>query len=314
MLVYTVKRLGLAVLIVLSALTMLFIGIQFVPGDPISLALGPRASPETVAYYVQKMGLDDPAHVRLGLFLGHMLQGDLGQDVLTDRPVLDMILEELPYTLSLAVVSLGWAVLVAVPLGCLSAIRPNTILDRITGFIAIGTITIPTFLVGIWGLLLFAVTLKWLPVIGAGDPGDPVDQMVHIILPALAIGSSWVGYIARVVRATMLEVMNENYIRAARAFGLRENVIVYRYALKVAILPVITLLGMGFGHLLSGALLAEIIFTRPGIGTLAYEAISNRNFPVVQGALVITTLFYVLATLCTDLIVAWLDPRVREAL
>jgi peptide/nickel transport system permease protein len=188
------------------------------------------------------------------------------------------------------------------------------VLDRITGVLSVGTIAIPSFLVSIWALLLFALTLGWLPAIGAGDPGDPRDQALHLILPAFAVGLSWVGYLARMVRASMLEVMGEPYIRSAHAFGLPPNRVVYGYALRVAILPTITLIGMGFSGLLSGAVFAEIIFARPGVGKLIFDAVNARNFPVVQGAVLVTTAFYIVITLVSDLVVAWLDPRVRETL
>ncbi|WP_420349387.1 ABC transporter permease [Pelagibius sp.] len=312
--VYALKRVGLAVLIVLSALFLLFVGVQFIPGDAVTLALGPKASPEAVARYTEKMGLDDPVVVQFLIFIGNALQGDLGQDILSGRDVTLMVLEEFPYTLALALAGLGWAVAVGVPLGCLSAVWPNSWADRITGVLAVGTSTIPSFLVAIWSLLIFAIALKWLPVIGAGEPGNLTDQLRHLILPAFAVGLGWVGYLARMVRASMLEVLGENYIKAARAFGLPTRTVIYRYALKVAILPIITLIGLGFGGMLNGAVFAEIIFTRPGLGTLAYEAVLARNFPVVQGTLLVVAGLYVLTMLTTDLVIAWLDPRVRESL
>jgi peptide/nickel transport system permease protein len=219
-----------------------------------------------------------------------------------------------PSTLILAAVALFWAALLGIPLGCISAVRPNSWFDRVTGVLSVATIAIPSFLVSIWSLLVFAVILRWLPVIGAGEPGDLADQAYHLILPAFAVGLSWVGYLARMVRASMLEVMNETYIRAAHAFGLEPRTVVFRYALKVAILPTITLIGIGFGGLLSSALFAEIIFTRPGVGKLIYDMVMSRNFPVVQGAVLIITGVYVLINLGADLVVAWLDPRVRSSL
>ncbi|MFQ5549516.1 MAG: ABC transporter permease, partial [Woeseia sp.] len=185
---------------------------------------------------------------------------------------------------------------------------------RITGVLSVGTIAIPSFLVSIWALLIFAVTLRWLPAIGAGEPGDLGDQAIHLILPAFAIGLAWVGYLARMVRASMLEVMGENYIRSARAFGLRPNKIVYGYAMRVAILPTITLIGMGFGGLISSTVFAEIIFARPGIGKLIFDAVMARNFPIVQGAVLVATALYILIVLFSDLLIAWFDPRVRESL
>ena len=151
-------------------------------------------------------------------------------------------------------------------------------------------------------------------MIGAGEIGDPLDQATHLILPSFAVGLGWVGYIARLARASMLEVMNENYVRAAWAFGLKSNTVIYRYALKVAVLPTITMIGIGFGHLLSGTVFAEIIFARPGIGKLIFDMVMSRNFPVVQGAVMVTAAMYVITTLVADLMVAWLDPRVRESL
>lgn len=314
MLLYLAKRIGLSVLIIVLAILALFSMLNLVPGDPISIALGPRATPEIQAAYAAKMHLDKPVVTQFFIFLGNVIQGDLGTDVLSNRSVTKTLLEQLPYTITLAVASLGWAVMLGIPIGCLSAVRPNTWLDRIIGVISIGTIAIPSFLVSIWAILIFAIYLGWLPVIGAGDKGDILDQIQHLILPALAVGLGWVGYLARMVRASMLEVMGENYVRSARAFGLRTRTVVFRYALKVAILPTITLIGVGFGALLSGTVFAEIIFARPGVGKIIYDMVLARNFPVVQGAVLVTVSLYVLVTFLADIAVSLLDPRVRESL
>ncbi|MGD8658340.1 MAG: ABC transporter permease [Desulfobacterales bacterium] len=311
---YALKRAGLAIIIVTVAVLLLFSLLHMIPGDPISIALGPRATPEIIERYTEKMHLNDPIVVQFFIFLKNAATGDLGVDVFSERSVARIVGEQLPYTLILAVVGLGWAVLLGIPLGCISAVRPNSLLDRITGLLSVGTIAVPSFLVSIWALLIFAIHLKWLPVIGAGESGDIMDQIHHLILPAFAVGLGWVGYLARLVRASMLEVMGENYIRAARSFGLSQRTVIYRYALKVAILPTITLIGIGFGNLLAGAVYAEIIFARPGIGKLIYDMVMSRNFPVIQGAVLITTALYVLITLFADLMVAWMDPRVRESL
>jgi peptide/nickel transport system permease protein len=311
---YLLKRLGLSVVIVLSALLVLFLLLHLIPGDPARIALGPRATPEVIARYAERAGLDKPVLVQFWIYFTNALSGDLGVDVFSQRSVAKIVLEGLPSTLILAAVSLFWSALIGIPLGCLSAIRPNSWFDRLTGIISVSTIAIPSFLVAIWSLLVFAVMLRWLPAIGGGEPGDLLDQLRHLILPAFAVGLGWVGYLARMVRASMLEVMNENYIRAAYAFGLTQRTVVFRYALKVAVLPTITLIGIGFSGLLSGAVFAEIIFTRPGVGKLIYDMVMNRNFPVVQGAVLITTAVYALITLFADLLVAWLDPRVRDSL
>lgn len=311
---YLSKRLLLSVAIILMAILVLFSMLHMIPGDPVSIALGPRATPEVQAAYAARMHLDKPLFYQFLIFIGNVLQGDFGTDVFSGRPVSQTLAEQLPFTIILAVTALGWSALIGIPLGCFSAIRPNTWIDRLTGILSVGTIAVPSFLVSIWAILVFSITLRWLPVIGAGDEGDIVDQIRHLILPAFAVGLGWVGYLARMVRASMLEVMSENYIRSARAFGLRSRTVIFRYALRVAVLPTITLIGIGFGGLLSGTVFAEIIFARPGIGKIIYDMVLARNFPVVQGAVLATIALYVIVTLISDLIISWLDPRVRDSL
>lgn len=314
MLIYLVKRIALSAAVVAAVVLVLFSLLHLIPGDPATIALGPRATPEAVQRYSEKMHLHEPVVVQFLVYVRNVATGDLGVDVFSDRSVAVIVMDRMGFTLALVAASLGWAVLIGIPLGCLSATRPNTMLDRLTAVISVGTIAIPSFLVSIWALLLFAITLRWLPAIGAGEPGDTWDQLAHLVLPAFAVGLSWVGYLARMVRASMLEVLGESYIRAAHAFGLPPRRVVYRYALRVAILPTITLVGMGFSGLLSGAVFAEIIFSRPGVGKLIFDSVMARNFPVVQGAVMLTTVLYIGITLFSDLLISWLDPRVRESL
>ncbi len=314
MLTYAIHRIGLAVVIVFLVIFVLFVMIHFIPGDPVAIALGPRATPEIEARFIEKMRLNEPIHIQFFAFLSGVAQGDLGADIFSERPVTTIIFEALPFTMILAAVAMGWSATLGIFLGCVSAAKPNSWIDRITGVLSVGTITVPSFVVSLYALILFAVYLKWLPVIGAGEPDDFLDQVSHLILPAFAVGLGWVGYVARMVRASMLEVIGENHIRAARSFGLPQRIVVYRYALKVAILPTITLLGIGFGNLLSGAVFAEIIFSRPGIGKLIYDMVMTRNFPVVQGGVLITAVLYVATTLFADLLAASLDPRIRKSL
>lgn len=314
MLLYLAKRLGLCVAVICTVVLVLFSLLHLIPGDPATIALGPRATPETVARYAAKMHLDQPIWRQFLIYIGNAATGDLGVDVFSDRPVTKIIGERLGFTLVLVSAGMGWAMALGIPLGCLAAVKPNSWLDRVTGVLSVGTIAVPSFLVSIWALLFFAVHLRWLPAIGAGEPGDLGDQALHLILPAFAIGLSWVGYLARMVRASMLEVMSENYIRSARAFGLRPRRVVFGYALRLAILPTITLIGMGFGAMISSTVFAEIIFARPGIGKLIFDSVMARNFPVVQGAVVVATALYILVVLFSDILIAWLDPRVRESL
>lgn len=314
MLVYIAKRLALSVVIVSVAMALLFAMIYVVPGDPASVALGPRATEAMRETLRARMGLDQPVWVQFWNFFLSAWTGDLGQEVLSNRPVLTVVMEQLPFTLALIAGGISWAVALGIPLGCWAAVQRGSLADRIVGVMSVAVIAVPSFVVAIYALLIFAVALRWLPAIGAGEPGDLGDQLIHLILPSLAVGIGWVGYIARLIRASMLEVLEESHIRTARAFGLPDGMITYRYALPIAILPTVTLLGVGIGQMLSSAVFAEIVFARPGVGKLVYDAILTRNFPVVTGAVLVTTILFVLLNLAADLIVGALDPRVRSSL
>ncbi len=314
MLNYSLKRLGLAVLIVSVAMWLLFTMIYLIPGDPAAVALGPRATDAMREALRVKMGLDQPVWVQFWNFFIHAWQGDLGNEVLSDRPVAQVVLEQLPSTLALIAGGMVWSVALGIPLGCWSAVKRGSLADRVIGVFSVAVIAVPSFVIAIYALLVFAVSLRWLPAIGAGEPGHLGDQLVHLILPSLAVGLGWVGYIARMVRASMLEVLEASHIRTARAFGLPDRQITYQYALLIAILPTVTLLGVGIGQMLSSAVFAEIVFARPGVGKLVYDAILTRNYPLVTGAVLVTTVLFILINLVADLVVGYLDPRVRSRL
>jgi len=307
-----VLRRGLASLLILwLAVSLLFAMIHMVPGDPATVLLGPRATPELKAQLARRMGLDRPLLVQLGMFYAGVAHGDLGVDPFSDRQVADIVFEQLPATLVLVLAAIGGASLLGIPLGCFSAIRRNSLLDRLTAVMSVAFIAVPSFVVALYLLLWLAVKWRWFPAIGAGEAGDYGDQLRHLVLPAIALGLGWVGYIARLVRASMLEVLEENHIRTARAFGLPERTVIVHYALRIALLPTVTILGLGIGSMLSGALFAEIVFSRPGIGKLLYEAVLTRNYPIVMGSVLVTTGFFVLSTLASDVANALLDPRLR---
>ena len=314
MFLYLVKRLLLGLLIVVFAVTLLFVMIHMVPGDPARILLGPRATPEMITTISAQMGLDKPLPIQILKFFGNLLRGDMGMDVITNRPVATIVFGQLPYTLWLIFTAIIGAMLIGIPLGCYSALHRNSLADRITGVISVACITAPAFVVALYSLLIFAVTLKWFPAVGAGEKGQFWDQVSHLVMPAFAIGLSWVGYLSRLVRASMLEVLGDNHIRTARAYGLRENTVVYQYALKLAVLPTVTVIGVGMGFLLSAALFTEIVFSRPGIGKLIYDSITTRNYPVVMGSVLISTILFVISTTLSDLVNAWLDPRIRASL
>jgi peptide/nickel transport system permease protein len=309
-----VKRVLLGLLIVVFAVTLLFCMIHMVPGDPARILLGPRATPEMITTISAQMGLDKPLPVQILKFFGNLLRGDMGMDVITNRPVATIVFGQLPYTLWLIFTAIIGAMLIGIPLGCYSALHRNSLADRITGIISVACITAPAFVVALYSLLIFAVALRWFPAVGAGEKGQFWDQVNHLVMPAFAIGLSWVGYLSRLVRASMLEVLGDNHIRTARAYGLRENTVVYQYALKLAVLPTVTVIGVGMGFLLSAALFTEIVFARPGIGKLIFDSITTRNYPVVMGSVLISTIMFVISTTLSDLVNAWLDPRIRAAL
>lgn len=312
MIAYAARRVGLALLVVAVVVVVLFVLIHLVPGDPARVALGPRATAATIADFRARMGLDQPLPIQIVRFFQALAAGDLGMDVLTGRPVASIIASQLPYTLALIACSLGWAVLVGVPLGCLAALDRGGVFDRVSGIVSVSVIAMPSFLVAIYALLLFAIAWHLLPAIGAGQ--GFFDQLRHLLLPSLALGLGWVGYIARLVRSSMLEALGENHIRTARAFGLPPARIVLVYALRLAIPPTVTVLGLGVGQMLSAAVFAEIVFARPGVGKLIYNSVLARDYPVVAGTVLVTALLYVLVNLLADLVVAWLDPRARRGL
>lgn len=309
MLSFALRRFALAGLILLVAVTVMFLMIRAVPGDPVMIMLGPRATPELQARLMAELALDQPIWKQLLIFYGNLLQGDLGIDVFSGRSVTDIVFNQLPYTLELIFAAILWSATLGIALGAYAAAHPNTLIDRIAAALSVSFVAAPAFVVALLSLLFFAVYLQWFPAIGVGD--GFVDRMHHLVLPAFAIGLSWVGYVARLVRASMLEVMGENHIRTARAFGLAERRIVMIYALRIAILPVVTVIGVGMGFLLSAAVFAEIVFARPGLGKLVIDSITTRNYPIVMGSVLISTGLFVASTAIADLINAWLDPRAR---
>jgi peptide/nickel transport system permease protein len=285
--------------------------VHIVPGDPARTILGPRASPELMAKVRSSMDLDKPVLVQVRNFIWTVLHGSLGTDIFTGRPIEMLIGAVLPHTIILAFSSLGLAVLIGIPLGVYSATHPDSWLDRVTALLSISFITIPSYVAGLFLLLLFAVELRVMPAIGLGKDGDLVDYIRHLILPATALAVTWVGYLARLVRASLLEVLNENYIRAARAAGLSPRLVRYKYALKNALIPTVAVLGVGLGNLMGGAVFVEIIFGRPGMGKLIFDAIGSRNYPIVRGGVLVVAFLFVLANLMADLVYTYLDPRIQ---
>ena len=311
MLQYAFQRVLLALAIIFVAISALFTIMITLPGDPTTVLLGPRATPELRAAFRVSMGLDDPVLVQIANFWGRILSGDMGTDYNRNRPVAEAVFSALPHTMALVFGAIFWSATLGILLGAFSADNRNSWLDRVSGVLSVGFIAAPSFVVALYSLLLFSVMLRWFPTIGAGEPGDLGSRLYHLALPSFAIGLAWVGYVARIVRASMLETLGENYIRTARAFGLTRRKVIYNYALRVAILPAVQVLGVGIGGMLSSAVFAEIVFSRPGIGSLIYDSVSGRNYPVVMGAMLVAIGFFVTCALIADLVNAALDPRQR---
>ena len=314
MIVFVARRVGLGVAILMVVALMLFAMMHLIPGDPTVVALGPRSTPEMRLAFREMMGLDRPLYEQFGLFLGRLAAGDLGTDLWSRRPVALMVFEMLPFTVTLALTSLVWAVGLGVVLGAVAATNRDRWPDWAIGLVSVGFVAVPSFVVALYSLLVFAVALNWLPAIGAGEAGNLGSRLAALVLPSFAIGLGWVGYVARLVRASMIEALDEPYVRTLRAFGVAERRIVFRYALRQALVAVVSVIAVGFGGLLTGSVFAEIVFSRPGLGKMTYDAVMSRNFPVVMGTVLVTAALYVLCMILADIVVAALDPRVRRAL
>jgi peptide/nickel transport system permease protein len=311
---HLVFKLVTAALAVAGSVVLLIALTRLIPGDPATVILGSRATPETVAALNARIGLDKPLQMQVLTFFSRLIVGDLGQDVFNDRPVLQLVAAALPNTVALAISAMLLAIAIGVPLALISAHRPGGRIDRLIAFVSVGFISTPSFVVSVFLLMIFSVKLDWFPVLGAGESGDMLDQLWHLVLPTLALAAGWVGYIARLLRSSLLEVLSESHIRTLRAYGVSEAKILIKYTLKPAVLPTIAVLGMGFGELLGGAVFAEVIFNRPGLGSLIYDSIRTRNYPVVQGGVFVIVLLYVLTNLVAELSQTLTDPRERSRL
>ena len=308
---YLVKRLIMTFLVLVLVTVYLTLLVHIVPGDPAKTILGPRANPDRIAKIRAEMNLDKPVLVQLRIALWNLVRGDLGTDLFTGKRISELVMAALPHTLILAWTSLSLAVLIGIPLGIYSATHPDSWLDRFTAIISISFITVPSYVGGLFLLLLFAVQFQVMPAIGLGEKGNTLDYIKHLILPATALAITWVGYLARLVRASLLEVLNQTYIRAEMAAGIPQRKIYYRYALKNAIIPTVAVLGVGIGKLMAGAVFVELIFTRPGMGTLIYNAIQARNYPIVRAGVLAVAFLFVAANLLADILYTYLDPRIQ---
>jgi len=299
-----VRRLLLVIPVVWAVVTLVFLLMHLVPGDPVLAFLGETATPEQVAEMRHRFGLDRPLLEQYAAYWKQVLRGDLGVTFVDRRPVAEKILARYPATLQLAVAALLVAVLIAIPLGVTAARHHGGIRDAVASVVALLGIALPNFALGPLLILLFSVKFGLLPPSGFGDP-------VHLVLPALTLGAALAAILTRLVRTSVLEELHQDYVKTARAKGLDERTVIYRHVLRNGLIPVITIVGLQFGVLLGGAIITERIFNWPGIGTLTIEAIAARDYPLVQGCLLVIALTYILVNTATDLLYRVLDPRIK---
>ena len=301
---FLARRLVLTIPVLLGVATLVFSLIHLIPGDPAQAMLGEAASPEDIADLRQRLGLDRPLVEQYGSFLRGVLQGDLGTSLRTSQPVTTMIAERMPATFELAAAAMVFAIGVAMPLGMAAAVWRGTGVDHGAMTLALLGISIPNFWLGPLLAIVFAVELGWLPVSGRGT-------WAHLVLPAISLGAALAAILARMTRATLLEELREQYVQAARARGASRFRAVARHAFRNSLIPVVTLIGLQFGAVLTGAVITETIFAWPGIGRLLIQSIGFRDYPLVQGCILLIAITYVGVNLLTDLFYGVLDPRIR---
>ncbi|OLC15930.1 MAG: peptide ABC transporter [Candidatus Rokubacteria bacterium 13_1_40CM_69_27] len=309
---YVLRRLLALIPVALVVATVGFVLIHLAPGDPASIIAGPDASAEDVSKIAQQLGLDQPLHVQLVRWYGRLLQGDLGSSIFLRKPVTEAILDRAEPTLLLTLAAVLIAVLIGVPAGVLSARYHNSATDQAFMMLALAGISIPNFLLGLLFVLVFGVWLGWFPVAGYSplEDGWPA-TLRSLVLPAFALGLVQSALIARIARSSMLDVLREQFIVAGRAKGLGERAVVYKHALRNALVPTVTVIGISFAVLISGAVVVETVFNIPGLGRLIISAVLRRDYPVVQGVVLVIAGVYMLMNLLVDLSYLLIDPRVR---
>ena len=306
MITFLARRMLFALVVVVVALTIVFVVIRVVPGDPAALMLGIGAAEEDIAALRAEWGLDKPIVVQYAKYIGQVVTGDFGVSLLSNLPVLDIVLQRLPNTIALAALGLSLAVAIAVPLGVLAALNANTVLDRLIVALALLGRGMPAFWTGIMAILLFSRTWGLLPSFGMGSP-------MHFILPSVVLASVLIGLVTRLTRSEVLEEMGSDYVRTARAKGLPERLVLWKHILRNAMNPVVTVVGLQLGRLIGGTIIVEVVFSWPGIGRLLVLSLQQNDFAIVQALLIFFAFFFVLVNILVDLLYSVLNPRVRLA-
>lgn len=304
MLNYLIKRLISTIPVLIGISLLLFFMLRLLPGDPAQVLAGQMATPAEIENIRKQLGLDRPIYEQYAAYLGRLARLDLGRSARTQNPVLDEIWARLPNTLLLAVVAITLACLFGIPAGIISAVRPYSWIDYLVTTAALFGMSMPVFWLGLMLVVVFSIILKWLPAGGTGS-------WQHVVLPSITLAAFVVAFIARMTRSTMIETLSQDFTTTARSKGLQERVVVIKHALKNAMIPIITVVGLQFGLLLGGAVLTETVFAWPGLGRLIVDSILARDYPVIQGAILIFGLLYIMVNLAVDMIYALVDPRIR---
>ncbi|MEQ8676116.1 MAG: ABC transporter permease [Aggregatilineales bacterium] len=303
---YLVKRLIGAAFTLLGVSLVVFLLLRMLPGDPARLLAGLTATPEEIEFTRARLGLDDPLPVQFFSFLGDLAQGDFGTSTLSRQPVMKEIAVRLPYTARLTLTTMVLTMSIGIPLGVLAAVRRNSRLDVFISTVSLLGISLPSYALGIMFIVIFAVKLQWLPAAGA-------DGWQSLILPSTTLTVIFLAIIVRITRASMVDALSQDYVRTAHSKGLRPRKVINTHALRNALIPVVTILGLQFGGLMSGAVLTETVFAYPGVGLLLTESIFNRDFPMVQGVVLLVGFIFVVVNLGVDLLYTAIDPRIRYA-
>ncbi|MGE4327039.1 MAG: ABC transporter permease [Pseudodonghicola sp.] len=310
--IYLLRRVLAAIPVMLVVAVFVFLLLRLTPGDPAAILAGDMATPEQLDRIRDTLGLNDPLLVQFFRWIGALLQGDFGTSLISNKPVIDLVADRMWPTIWIAIITLSLSVIVAVPMGVLAAWKQGSWVDHLVMTFSVLGFSIPVFVIGYLLIKLFAIDLKWLPVQGYKAPSkDLAGFAARAVLPALTLASIYIALIARMTRASLLDVLNEDYVRTARAKGLTERRVLFRHALRNAAVPVMTVIGTGFALLISGVVVTESVFNIPGLGRLTVDSIFARDYPVIQALILLTSGVYVLINLLIDLSYSLLDPRIR---
>ena len=311
---YILRRIMIGILVAFAVVTAVFFSLHIAPGDPVNMLIPPDAGSgvgEDIANQIrEKYGLNKPLYIQYFMYLNRLVHLNFGESMVTGRDVSGALIRRYPATIELALASLAIACLIGIPAGVISAVYQNTIIDSFSRIFALLGVSLPNFWLGLMLVLFFSLQLGWLPSLGKGGPIWTIRGLKHLILPAITLGTASASLIMRLTRSSMLDILLEDYITTARAKGLKERVVIYIHALRNALIPVVTVLGLQFGLLLGGSVVIETVFSWPGIGRYAVQAITSKNFPAVQGSVIFISLGFLIVNLIVDLFYCFLDPRI----